>query len=188
MEKSQTVTRPIIEAARLCLRKARPGDLDALVEIQTDRKVRRYLGGPRPEPDVRAALMMTQGVEATTADPGAYVIAATADDDVLGLCYLDRRGEDRPGHVTPSGGELELSYVLRQTAWGNGYATEACRALLSAAAQDMDDQAVIIVTQTENAAATAVAHRLGFTEVDRFEEFGAEQLLAVARLCDFATG
>ncbi len=64
-------------------------------------------------------------------------------------------------------------------AWGNGYATEACAAALDWFAGAFPDEPVVLSTQTANGASMRVAEKLGFTEVERFEDFGAEQWLAV---------
>jgi RimJ/RimL family protein N-acetyltransferase len=98
---------------------------------------------------------------------------------------LDRRPADRPGHITDGGEELELSYVLRRSAWGKGFAFEAATAALRAAADELRDQPVLIVTKTANRRSLELATRLGFHRVDTFEEFGAQQTLATARLHSF---
>jgi hypothetical protein len=42
------------------------------------------------------------------------------------------------------------------------------------------------VTQTANERSVALLGRLGFAEVERFTEFGSEQMLSVADLWPFA--
>jgi len=108
-----------------------------------------------------------------------------ATDRMLGAVVLGRRPRQRPGHVTETGGELELSYQLRRAAWGAGLADEAARALLHAAAMELLDQPVLIVTQAANQSSLCLAGRLGFVVVDAFEEFGARQMLCLAHLSRF---
>ncbi|SES45668.1 Protein N-acetyltransferase, RimJ/RimL family [Actinokineospora terrae] len=162
------------------LRKAHPTDRDALVELSTDPKVRAHLGGPHPREAVERRLDET-GTAHATSEPGSYVIADKTTDEAIGLIDLDRRPAHRPGHVVTGGGELELSSVLRRPFWGAGLAAEATAAVLRAAAAELPDQPVLIVTQT----ARALAARLGFDEVDTFPEFDAQQTLAVAALHAF---
>ncbi|WP_234785300.1 GNAT family N-acetyltransferase [Mycolicibacterium mucogenicum] len=57
--------------------------------------------------------------------PGCYVATATDSDNMLGTVTLSRRRNDVPGHLDRDGDELELSYVFRPHAWGQGYASEA---------------------------------------------------------------
>ena len=122
-----------------------------------------------------------------TAEPGSYVIAGRHSGRFVGVLGLGRRAADRPGHVTDEGGELELSYVLRRDSWGAGLAFEAAAAALRAAAGELPDQPVLIVTQSANDRSRRLARRLGFQEVSQFEEFDAEQVLAVAPLGSFRT-
>ena len=172
-----------VEARRIQLRHAHDADVDGIVETQTDERVRQYLGGPRPEREVRDYLVAA-GVTAVTASTGSFIIADLITDDMLGTVSLSRRGNDQPGHVSDGGGELELSYILRSCAWGHGYATEAARALLRVAATELPDQPVLIVTQSANLPSLRVGERIMAT----FEEFEAEQTLGVANLRTFRAG
>lgn len=73
---------------------------------------------------------------------------------------------------------LELSYVLPVVAWGHGYTAEAGSALLAWSDERLGEP-VVVCTQVANARSLALAARLGFTELARFEEFDAEQWFAV---------
>jgi RimJ/RimL family protein N-acetyltransferase len=172
-----TLSAPVIESDRVVLRKARDTDRKGIVEVMTDPEVRTYLGGPRPRE--------VAGTAGATAEAGSYVIADGQTDQFVGTLRLDRRAGDRPGHVTGKGRELELSYVLRRGAWGAGLAFEATAAALRAAAGELLDQPVLIVTQAANDSSRKLARRLGFHEVSQFEEFDARQVLAVAPLGSF---
>jgi RimJ/RimL family protein N-acetyltransferase len=52
--------------------------------------------------------------------------------------------------------------VLRRDTWGAGLAFEAASAALRAAAAELPDQPVLVVTQTANRRARRLADRLGF--------------------------
>lgn len=179
-----TVTATRIDAERVRLRKGCDDDVAGLIETQIDERVRRFLGGPRAEADVHAALSSAGAAALLTAE-GCYVVADRESDGMLGIVTLGRRDPGLPGHVQEGGGELELSYVFRVQAWGSGYAAEATRALLRCAAVQLVDQPVVIVTQAANQPALRLADRLGFTRVGTFEQFEAEQVLATARLATF---
>ena len=75
--------------------------------------------------------------------------------------------------------------MLRRGSWGAGLAFEAAAAALRAAAGELPDQPVLLVTQTANDRSRRLAGRLGFQEVSVFEEFGAQQTLALAALSSF---
>ena len=98
---------------------------------------------------------------------------------MIGVVTLDRRDAERPGHVAPEGGEAELGYLFLPSAWGRGYAAEACAAVLAWSDDALPGEPLVLCTQTANVASMRLAERLGFAEVARFEEFGAEQWFGV---------
>lgn len=173
-----------IATDRVVLRKARDSDRDGLIELKTDPEVCAYLGGPLAREAVEQRLDAI-GPANVTASPGAFVIADKATDDLLGTLELKRRAADRAGHIITDGEELELGYLLRRRAWGAGLAFEAATAALRAAAHELPDQPVILLTQTANERSLRLAVRLGFQPVSTFESFGAEQTLALASLHSF---
>jgi RimJ/RimL family protein N-acetyltransferase len=67
-------------------------------------------------------------------------------------------------------------------------AFEAATAVLRAAAEELPDQPVIILTQTANERSLRLAVRLGFRPVSTFEWFDAEQTLGLAGLHSFRAG
>jgi RimJ/RimL family protein N-acetyltransferase len=155
-----TLSAAVIKSGRLVVRKARDTDREGIVEVLTDPEVRVYLGGPRRREDVER-LLDQAGTADTAAAAGGYVIADRQADQFAGMPELSRRPVGRPGHVTGEGGELELSYVLRRGAWGAGLAFEAAMAALCAAAGELPDQPVLVVTRTANHRARRLVGQLG---------------------------
>ncbi|MGK4591752.1 GNAT family N-acetyltransferase [Amycolatopsis sp. w19] len=100
---------------------------------------------------------------------------------MIGMLTLDQRDAERPGHVRPDAGETELGYLFLPRAWGRGYAAEACAAALGWFADALPAESVVLCTQTANDPSMRLAARLGFIEVERFEEYGAEQWFGVWR-------
>jgi RimJ/RimL family protein N-acetyltransferase len=98
---------------------------------------------------------------------------------MIGMVTLDRRGAESPGHVRPEAGEAELGYPFLPRAWGRGYAAEACAAALGWFDGALPGEPVVLCTQTANDRSMRLAAKLGFTEVERFEAYGAEQWLGV---------
>ena len=131
MGDAPTVVATRIEGTRVRLRKARDNDGVGLIETQTDERVRRYLGGPRSERDVRA-MVESVGAASLLAPAGCFVVASTETDEMLGTMELSRRSPELPGHVQEGGNELELTYVFLPHTWGYGYAAEAARRCCSA--------------------------------------------------------
>lgn len=96
------------------------------------------------------------------------------------VILYDRSGpgwHPRTGWTTIS--EAELGYMFMPEAWGRGYAAEACAAALEWFADALPGEPVVLCTQTANARSMRLTAKLGFTEVARFEEYGAEQWFGV---------
>ncbi|KAF4409013.1 GNAT family N-acetyltransferase [Streptomyces lycii] len=161
-----------IRTERLVLRESEARDRAAFVELFASPEVRTHLGGPRPRDELERAVPEVPGRR-----PGLFVI--DLHGAMIGTVSLGRRDAERPGHVRPEAGEAELGYMLLPGAWGRGYAAEACAAALGWFAGALPGEPVVLCTQTANDRSVRLAVKLGFTEVDRFEEYGAEQWFGV---------
>lgn len=183
MSQMPTLSATEVPSERLLLRQVHDADREAFIELLTDPEVQAYLGGPRPRSDVEQHF--DAGIANATPKPGNYVIADKTTNRLIGTLILTRRSTDRPGHVAEDGEDLELGYVLRRSAWGAGFAFEAATAALRAAADELPDQPVLLVTQTANERSLKLAARLGFHPISTFENYGAEQTLCTAPLSLF---
>lgn len=67
---------------------------------------------------------------------------------------------------------VEVGYVLRQDAWGQGYATEACEAFIQIAAEGYGITELGGITLTGNDASTRVLEKCGFVFERWFEHPG----------------
>jgi RimJ/RimL family protein N-acetyltransferase len=68
---------------------------------------------------------------------------------------------------------------IRRLFGGCGYAAEACAAVLGWFAAALPGEPVVLCTQTANVRSMRLAAKLGFIEVERFEDYGAEQWFGV---------
>jgi RimJ/RimL family protein N-acetyltransferase len=157
-----------IRTERLVLRGSEARDRATFIELFASPEVRAHLGGPQPREELERTVP-----EAPGRRPGLFVV--DLDGAAIGTVTLDRRDAERPGHIGPAGEEAELGYMFLPRAWGHGYAAEACTAALDWFAAAFPGEPVVLCTQTANTRSTRLAAQLGFTETDRFEEFGAEQ-------------
>ncbi|WP_200419892.1 GNAT family N-acetyltransferase [Streptomyces sp. Y2F8-2] len=161
-----------IRTERLVLRESEARDRAAFIELFASPEVGTYLGGPRPRDELERTAPEVPGRR-----PGLFVI--DLDGAMIGMVTLDRRGAERPGHIRPDAAEAELGYMFLPEAWGCGYAGEAGAAALDWFADALPGEPVVLCTQTANDRSMRLAAKLGFTEVERFEEFGAEQWFGV---------
>lgn len=161
-----------LRTERLVLRESESRDRAAVIDLFGSSEVCAHLGGPRPRAELERAVPEVPGRRA-----GYFVVVR--DGTTIGIVTFDRRDAKRPGHIRPDGGEAELGYMFLPRAWGFGYATEACAAGLRWFDGALPGEPVVLCTQAANAASVRVAAKLGFTEAERFEEFGAEQWFGV---------
>jgi RimJ/RimL family protein N-acetyltransferase len=154
-----------IRTERLVLREPEARDRAALIELLASPDVGAYLGGPRPRDELEREMPW-----APERHPGVFIV--DLDGVMIGQVILSMA----TGHGPPAAaGEAELGYLFLPEAWGYGYAAEACAAALGWFAGALPGEPVVLFTQTANARSMRLAAKLGFTEVERYEAYGAEQ-------------
>jgi len=151
-----------IRTERLVLRESEARDRAAFIELLASPEVATYLGGPRPRDELEREMP-----EVPERRPGHFVV--DLDGAMIGQIILRRASGQR------AAGQPELGYLFLPEAWGFGYAAEACAAALGWFDGELPGQPVVLFTQTANARSMRLAAKLGFTEVERFEAWGAEQ-------------
>lgn len=148
-----------IRTGRLVLRESEARDRAAFVELFASPEVGSYLGGAQPREELERTVAEVPGRRF-----GLFV--ADLDGAMIGMITLDRHDA-----------ETELGYLFLPEAWGRGYATEACAAALGWFATARPGEPVALRTRTANVASMRLAAKLGFTEVERYEAYGAQQWL-----------
>lgn len=162
-----------IMTERLVLRESEAQDRAAVIELNASPEVGTYLGGPRPRAELERTVPEVPGRR-----PGFFVVEL--DGAMIGTIQLDPHSPELPGsRHRREAGETELGYLFLPEAWGRGYATETCTAALDWFAGALPGEPVVLYTQTANASSMRLAAKLGFTEVERFEAYGAEQWFGV---------
>jgi len=161
-----------IRTERLVLRESEARDRPVFVELFTSPEVGTYIGGAQPLEEVER-----KAPDVPARRPGAFVVEL--DGAMIGMITFDRRDGERPGRVLADGKEVQLGYLFVPRSWGHGYAAEACAAALDWFVHALPGEPVVLTTQIANASSVRLAMKLGFTEVERFEAFGAEQWFGV---------
>ena len=151
------------------LREPEARDRAAVIELLASPEVGTYLGGPRPRDELEREL---PGVPEPR--PGLFIV--DLGGAMIGQIILRRA----TGHGPPAAaGQAELGYLFLPEAWGCGYATEACEAVLRWFESALPGEPVVLATQTANVRSMRLAAKLGFIEAGRFEDYGAEQWFGV---------
>ncbi|MFS7876556.1 GNAT family N-acetyltransferase [Streptomyces asiaticus] len=161
-----------IRTERLVLRASEARDRATFIELLASPEVHTYLGGPRPRAELDRAVPEIPGQR-----PGLFVIEL--DEAMIGTIEFKRHDAESPGHIRPDIGKAELGYLFLPEAWGRGYAAEACAAALDWFADALPGESVVLRTQTANERSMRLAAKLGFTEVERYEAYDAEQWFGV---------
>lgn len=154
---------PTIETARLRLRPAGDGDVDALWAQWTDPDVRRYLWDDRTiDRDEAEATVRALGALAGEGLGLWCLEAAGAEADAplgcAGLVPVDAAAQYEPSLA----GMVEPLVALVPAAWGRGLAAEALDALVLHAFQVLGLPALAGVTDVPNAASDRMLRRAGF--------------------------
>jgi len=155
-----------LETERLVLRRFTAADVDNLVDLDGDPDVMRYLSGGKPTPRAEiendflpAFLGYYERFEAY----GFWAAIEKSTGDFLGWFHF----RPAPGHPAD---EPELGYRLRQSAWGQGYATEGSVALIRKGFTEHGVRRVVAETMAVNAASRRVMEKAGLTLVRTFHQ------------------
>jgi len=152
-----------LDTARLQLRQLTFGDVDNLLELDSDAEVRRYLDMPAPptrEEIVAHTLPRFMAYYAQHDHYGYWAAIEKASHAFLGWFHF------RPAATDPE--EIELGYRLRRAAWGKGYATEGARALIRKGFLELGVQRVVATALAANGASIRVMEKVGLTLQQRY--------------------
>ena len=149
-----------IQTARLRIRDLTAADAEGLFRIYADPEVRRFIGG-RPTQSIEeqreqlAATLERQSREQP--GYGRWGVETLADGLLVGVVIL-KHPPDAADQPLP---DVEVGWHLGRFAWGNGYATEAARAILDHARDTLKLPIVYAIVLPDNVQSIRVAERLG---------------------------
>lgn len=154
-----------IETERLRLRRFARDDFDALAAIQSRPEVARFLyWEPREREEVEPALASFIAGEEIEDDDDVISLAVERREDRALLGYVSiwlRSREHR---------QVEIGFVFHPDAQGQGYATEAARALLVLGFEHLGAHRVFGRTDARNHGSAALMRRLGMRQEAHFRE------------------
>ena len=145
-----------VETRRLRLRPVDSTDVDALVFLDSDPEVMRFVsdGRPTPRAEISDWVIPRARAELSTGRGGMWIAIDQRYQAFLGWVLLRA-----PRHSQRS--EMELSYRLRRDTWGRGLATEAARAVVGLAFDELHTERVFASTTLRNSSSRRVMEKLG---------------------------
>lgn len=155
---------PFLETRRLVLRRFTPDDADALVALDGDPAVMRYITGgiPTSRTEIEDDFLPAFLAYYDSGDRwGFWTAEEKATGRFLGWFHL------RP-HAGEPEDEPELGYRLISDVWGEGYATEGSEALIRKAFTELGARRVYAHTMAVHTASRRVMEKAGLRYVRTF--------------------
>jgi RimJ/RimL family protein N-acetyltransferase len=147
-ETLREASRPVIAAERLTLRAPRRDDAKAMAQLANDRRIAENTTRiPHPYRLADAEAFIAQANK-----EGELAFLITREDEPIGACGL----------VQLDGPAPDLGYWIGAPYWGNGYATEAARALIDYAFAELGHEALQAGARVTNPASRRVLEKCGF--------------------------
>ena len=155
-----------LETARLILRDWRADDFGALHDLCTCPEVMATIGPLHDEQKTRDLLARLQ--ERTARNGHTFwAMERKADGDFLGYCgFGPITAEAAPADLQ---GTTEIGWTLRADCWGQGYATEAARAVLALVFERFGSPEVCSQTSEANRGSWRVMERLGMERAEALD-------------------
>jgi len=147
---------------RLKIRRFQEADLEPYIKIMTNPAVTKYLGDGKDltELDVIKKLDWFKKVWDEHGF-GVFAVIELTSQNIIGHCGF-----------LPMKDSRELLYAFDSFAWGKGYATEACRAVLEAAKNQFKWTEIYAIAYPQNKHSIAVLKKLGFLNIGTNKYFG----------------
>lgn len=144
----------ILTTARLRLEPITDAHFDGLHAMNSDPAVMRYItGAPETPEETQAAI---ERIKARWADTGYswWAFIEQSSGALIGAGAIQHLGRERAN-------PLEAAWRLRQDKWGQGFASEAARAMAAFAFDTLRGDLLCAVCDPENTGSARVMERLG---------------------------
>jgi RimJ/RimL family protein N-acetyltransferase len=161
-----------LETERLTLRKPTLADVSAIARLADDRRIAENTRLPHPYSRDDAVSFIRHVADRQR----ETVFLIEHNHTPIGMVGADWRDEDAP----------ELGYWLGVDHWGQGFATEAARALIDFTFEEFDTPLIRSGARVANPASRNILEKCGFqwsgVELHRFEALGSSSPVDCFRL------
>jgi RimJ/RimL family protein N-acetyltransferase len=166
-------TRCVLETERLMLRKPTLADVKAIARLANDRRIAE---NTRRLPHPYLQEHAVEFVRVTAADRRGTAFLIENNHTPIGMVGIDWRAPDAP----------ELGYWLGVEHWGQGFATEAARAVIDFTFEEFEVEHLISGARVANPSSRNILEKCGFqwsgVQLHRFEAIGSSTPVDCFRL------
>ena len=158
---------PPLTTERLLLRQRHLDDVAAIIRMNSDPEVMRFVGDGRMPDPVELEKRTRERVGTDFGMGLGYwsVFPRARPDDYLGYVVLS---------PVPESTDIELSYGIKRDAWGHGFATEAARAGLDFGFGVRGLPEIVALTYPDNLRSQRVVAKLGFASAGIRHTYGQD--------------
>jgi RimJ/RimL family protein N-acetyltransferase len=163
----------VLETERLTLRRPTLADVKAIARLANDRRIAE---NTRRLPHPYSSDHAVEFVRAMAADRRESAFLIENNHSPIGMTGIDWREQDAP----------ELGYWLGVEHWGQGFGTEAARAVIDFFFEEFEAEHLISGARVANPASRNILEKCGFqwsgVELHRFEALGSSTPVDCFRL------
>lgn len=145
---------PKIETERLILRRYKESDIDAMYEIITDKRLSKFIKFPDLTKEEELLCIKKWIMEADLSRKEKWVIETKDSHEIVGNIDVNR--------VVEKHNYCNVGYTIRYDYWGNGYASEALKAVSNHLLNDSGFYLVECSCNELNTQSSRVMEKAGF--------------------------
>lgn len=143
-----------IETDRLIIRSFEKSDLEDYAAIVSDPRVTRYLSSSDPHSFEEAADYITWVIEEEMRTGIVrYAVTLKESGELIGFCGFKQIGDS-----------VDLGWRYGYAHWGNGYGSEAAKAVFDYGNKVLKLDSLFCVAMVENVASVKIIQKLGFKD------------------------
>ncbi len=159
----------VIKTERLKLRILEVEDIDAVMSFWGNNEVMKYCGGSSGHRSQIASAIKNYRKSQNERGFSAFAVVLQENNEVIGACGYN---------YTENNNVIELIYHFAKAYWGKGYATEASRACIKYAKENLNINKIIASVDPTHDISRKILEKLGFQYkgMKWFEETKQEDL------------
>lgn len=159
----------ILETERLILRNQMPEDTETIIKMFGDPEVMRFIADGKTIPRNIAEQSINRWNEYERKHGfTSWAVVRKDDNKFIGKCGFN---------YLPDNSDIELSYMLDEPYWGNGYATEIAGAALDYGIKKLGLKRIVALVYPQNSPSIRVIEKTGFKYEKEYEYMGIKMLM-----------